>query len=48
MYLWCVADLGTCRIDPQFATDWHYEVLEINDTLITVNEPTAWEIKKEK
>lgn len=44
MYLWCSANLGTCRIEPQFATDWHYEIMSIEDMQIMVNEPAAWEV----
>lgn len=36
IYLWCKADLGTCRIDPIFVTDWRYQLLEINDLKIEV------------
>lgn len=30
-YLWMIADKGTCRYDPMFATDWNYEIIGIND-----------------
>jgi len=36
IYLWCKADLGTCRIRPIFATTWTYEFIEINDIKINV------------
>lgn len=36
IYLWCKADLGTCRIDPMFVTDWRYQLLEVNDLKIEV------------
>ena len=31
IYLWCNADLGTCRVQPMFATTWSYELLQINN-----------------
>lgn len=38
IYLWCDADLGTCRIKPMFATTWSYELIQINNLKIeTVN-----------
>ena len=36
IYLWCKADLGTCRIKPMFATGWDYELIPIDDTRIHV------------
>ena len=39
MYLWCTSDLGTCRIDPIFATDWSYELMKVNDLKISVESP---------
>jgi len=41
IYLWCKADLGTCRIDPIFATDWQYHFKEMDDFKIEV-EPGAF------
>jgi len=41
IYLWCKSDLGTCRIDPLFATDWRYQMVDIEDFKITV-EPSAF------
>ena len=41
IYLWCKADLGTCRVDPLFATDWRYQMVDIEDFKITV-EPSAF------
>ena len=35
--LWCKADLGTCRIQPLFATDYNMELISINDTKISIN-----------
>lgn len=39
-YLWCSANLGTCRITPQFCTNWNYEVLSIQDMKIIVEDET--------
>lgn len=36
IYLWCKADLGCCRLIPMFATDWNYELIQIEDTQIEV------------
>lgn len=36
VYLWCKADLGTCRVKPMFATTFGYELLNIDDTRIRV------------
>lgn len=36
IYLWCKADLGTCRIKPMFATTFGYEILKIDDLQIKV------------
>lgn len=40
MYLWCKADLGTCRIEPQFATTWNYELIQIDDIRINIKDET--------
>lgn len=43
IYLWCIADLGTCRIIPQFATTYSYEMIDIEDTKISVEDmPSAF------
>ena len=43
-FLWCSADLGTCRIHPQFCTNWRMEMLSIEDIKVIVDEgPAAWE-----
>lgn len=42
VYLWCKADLGCCRIDPLFCTNYNYEILSINDTDIQVTEEGAF------
>lgn len=42
LYLWCKANLGTCRITPMFATGWDYEIIEMNDLKIKVEEDGAF------
>ena len=42
MYLWCKSDLSTCRITPMFATGWNYEIIELNDLKIKVEEEGAF------
>lgn len=37
--LWCNGDLGTCRINPIFMTDYGYKYLPINETKINVTPP---------
>jgi replicative DNA helicase len=34
--LWCKSDLGTCRIEPLFMTNYSYEYIELEDTKISV------------
>lgn len=36
IYLWCTADLGTCRVKPMFATTWSYDLIPIDDIRINV------------
>lgn len=44
IFLWCQADLGTCRINPMFATDWSMNMKPIEDIKVEVNQgPGAWE-----
>ena len=43
VYLWCKADLGTCRIKPMFCTNWSYEMVSIDDVRIRVHEESAFE-----
>lgn len=44
VYLWCTADLGTCRIEPQFCTTWRHEMVSIENIHIVVDSgPAAWE-----
>ena len=44
MYLWCKSDLSTCRITPMFATSWNYEIIELNDLKIKVEEDGAFNV----
>ena len=41
IYLWAKADLGTCRIEPIFATTYNYELIPIDDIKITLEEPES-------
>lgn len=43
VYLWCKADLGCCRIQPMFATDYSYELIPINDIKIRLEEESAFD-----
>ena len=38
VYLWCKADLGTCRVRPLFCTGWDYELINIEDFRISTFE----------
>ena len=38
IYLWCDADLGTCRVRPMFATSYNYELIQINNLKINVKD----------
>ena len=40
--LWCKADLGTCRIQPMFCTTYGYEIIQMNDIKIIVEEESAF------
>lgn len=42
VYLWCKADLGTCRIQPMFCTTWNYELVNVDDIKILVEEEGAF------
>ena len=42
IYLWCKADLGTCRIKPMFATTYNYEIIQIDNLKILTTEPGAF------
>lgn len=43
IYLWCKADLGTCRVRPMFATTYNYEIVQIDNLKIMTTEPSAFE-----
>ena len=43
IYLWCKADLGTCRVKPMFATTYNYEIIQIDNLKIMTTEPSAFE-----
>lgn len=43
IYLWCKANLGCCRIQPMFATTYDYELLQIDDIKIKLEEESAFE-----
>lgn len=36
VYLWCKADLGTCRIQPMFCTSFDYDLINIDNIKILV------------
>ena len=42
IYLWCKADLGTCRVQPMFATTYNYEIIQIDNLKILTEEPSAF------
>lgn len=42
VYLWCAADLGTCRINPMFCTTWNYEMISMENARIIVEEESAF------
>lgn len=43
VYLWCEADLGTCRVHPLFCTNYNHEIINIEDARIIVDdEPSAF------
>ena len=43
VYLWCKADLGTCRIQPMFCTTYDYEMVPIDNIKIIVEEEGAFD-----
>ena len=43
IYLWCKADLGTCRVRPMFATTYNYEIVQIDNLKIMTTEPSAFD-----
>lgn len=42
IYLWCRAQRGICRFDPQFVTKWNYELCDIEDLKIFVHDESAF------
>lgn len=38
VYLWCYADLGTCRINPMFCTTFNHEMVSIEDIQVIIDE----------
>ena len=42
IYLWCKSDLGCCRVEPMFATDWSYELIQMDDIKIKLEEESAF------
>ena len=42
IYLWAKADRGICRIQPQFVTKWNYEICEMEDLKIKVQDSSAF------
>ena len=43
VYLWCKADLGCCRIQPMFCTSYDYELIDMKDIKIKLDEESAFE-----
>ena len=42
IYLWCKSDLGTCRVKPMFATTYDYELIQMEDLKIAVEDEGAF------
>ena len=42
VYLWCKADLGTCRVRPMFCTSYGYDMIAIDDVKIRIEEESAF------
>ena len=42
IYLWCKADLGTCRIEPMFATTYNYELIQIDNVVVKVEDDSNY------
>lgn len=40
--LWCRSDKGICRIEPMFVTKYNYELCEIEDLKIKVQEESIF------
>ena len=39
--LWCKSDIGTCRIEPQFVTDYQYKLIDVPVYEVKVKEPKS-------
>jgi hypothetical protein len=42
IYLWCRANRGICRIEPMFVTKYNYELIEMEDLKIKVEDESAF------
>ena len=42
IYLWSKANLGCCRVEPMFATTYDYEMIQIDDIKIVLEEDSAF------
>lgn len=42
IYLWCHANRGICRFDPVFVTKWTYELIDMEDLRIKVQDASAF------
>ena len=42
IYLWCKADLGTCRIEPMFATTYNCELVQIDNMVVKVEDDSNY------
>lgn len=43
IYLWCKADMSTCRLKPMFCTDFYHVYQDLDDTIIKIdNEESAF------
>lgn len=42
IYLWCKANRGICRIEPIFATQWNYELCEMEDLKIKIEDESSF------
>jgi hypothetical protein len=40
--LWCKSDRGCCRIDPMFVTRYNYELCEIEDLKIKIEDESVF------
>lgn len=47
VYLWCDLDLGTCKINPLFVTDYDYKLINIEDIEINVLKEGQEDAKKD-